>query len=74
MCLVLIIMLFTTIFTPINLSFAAAMMMFGQGGSQMILAGELGTITQIQFGGQHPLLLNSRPHWYFEEGKHGRLQ
>ena len=38
---------------------------------KMILAGELGTITQIQFGGQHPLLLNSRPHWYFEPGKHG---
>ena len=38
---------------------------------EMILSGELGNIAQIQFGGQHPLLLNSRPHWYFEPGKHG---
>lgn len=37
----------------------------------MILAGELGKITQIQFSGQHPLLLATRPHWYFEPGKHG---
>lgn len=38
---------------------------------KMVLGGELGKITQIQFGGQHPLLRGSRPHWYFEEGKHG---
>ena len=38
---------------------------------EMILNGELGKITQIQFGGQHPLLVGSRPHWYFEPGKHG---
>ena len=38
---------------------------------KMILAGELGEITQIQFGGQHPLMKDSRPHWYFEPGKHG---
>lgn len=38
---------------------------------EMVLSGELGKITQIQFGGQHPLLLGSRPHWYFEPGKHG---
>ena len=38
---------------------------------KMILAGELGKITQIQFSGQHPLLVSSRPHWYFEPGKHG---
>ncbi len=38
---------------------------------KMVLNGELGKITQIQFGGQHPLLPASRPHWYFEPGKHG---
>ena len=38
---------------------------------ELVLSGQLGKITQIQFGGQHPLLLGSRPHWYFEPGKHG---
>ena len=38
---------------------------------KMILNGEIGKVVQIQFGGQHPLLLDSRPHWYFEPGKHG---
>ena len=38
---------------------------------EMVRGGELGKITQIQFGGQHPLLAGSRPHWYFEPGKHG---
>lgn len=38
---------------------------------EMVRSGQLGKITQIQFGGQHPLLKNSRPHWYFEPGKHG---
>ena len=38
---------------------------------EIILSGKLGKIAQIQFGGQHPLLLDSRPHWYFEPGKHG---
>lgn len=38
---------------------------------KIVLDGTLGKITQIQFGGQHPLLLNSRPKWYFEDGKHG---
>ena len=37
----------------------------------MIKAGRIGDVQMIQFGGQHPLLLNSRPHWYFEPGKHG---
>lgn len=27
----------------------------------------------IYFGGQHPLLYNSRPSWYFEDGKYGGL-
>ena len=38
---------------------------------KQIQAGVLGQITQIQFGGQHPLLRESRPRWYFEQGKHG---
>ena len=38
---------------------------------EIIRNGELGEIAQIQFGGQHPLLVDSRPHWYFEPGKHG---
>ncbi|MBR5680088.1 MAG: Gfo/Idh/MocA family oxidoreductase, partial [Clostridia bacterium] len=38
---------------------------------KMVLSGELGKIVQIQFNGQHPLLPTSRPHWYFEPGKHG---
>jgi len=38
---------------------------------KMILAGEIGKVVQIQFGGQHPLMLGVRPHWYFEPGKHG---
>jgi len=38
---------------------------------ELIRSGTLGKITQIQFGGQHPLLAASRPHWYFEPGKHG---
>ncbi len=44
-------------------SFAAA--------RELVRSGKLGKITQIQFGGQHPLLADSRPHWYFEPGKHG---
>ena len=38
---------------------------------ELILSGTLGKITQIQFGGQHPLMRGSRPAWYFEPGKHG---
>lgn len=38
---------------------------------QFIAAGKLGKVTQIHFGGQHPLLLSSRPSWYFEKGKQG---
>jgi len=33
--------------------------------------GLLGELHAISFGGQHPLLLGKRPHWYFEQGKHG---
>ena len=38
---------------------------------ELIRNGTLGTVTQIQFGGQHPLMRGSRPAWYFEPGKHG---
>ena len=30
---------------------------------ELVRSGQLGKITQIQFGGQHPLLKESRPHW-----------
>lgn len=38
---------------------------------QAIRDGTIGRITQIQFGGQHPLLRETRPAWYFEPGKQG---
>ncbi len=38
---------------------------------QAIRDGLIGRVTQIQFGGQHPLLRETRPGWYFEAGKHG---
>lgn len=37
----------------------------------VIRSGELGRIHTMSIGGQHPLLLGSRPAWYFEPGKHG---
>lgn len=33
----------------------------------------IGEVKSIYFGGQHPLLYNSRPSWYFEDGKYGGL-
>lgn len=41
------------------------------GARQLIGEGQIGEIHAISFGGQHPLLPDSRPAWYFEEGKHG---
>ena len=38
---------------------------------ELIRGGRIGEVNAISFGGQHPLLKNSRPKWYFEEGKHG---
>ncbi len=38
---------------------------------QAIRDGVIGRVTQIQFNGQHPLLRETRPEWYFEGGKHG---
>ena len=37
----------------------------------MLQAGRIGDVQMIQFGGQHGLSYGIRPHWYFEEGKHG---
>ncbi len=41
------------------------------GVREMVRQGRIGEIHAITFGGQHPLLLGSRPKWYFEGGKHG---
>ena len=41
------------------------------GARNLIQAGRIGEVHAITFGGQHPLLLGSRPGWYFEQGKHG---
>ncbi len=38
---------------------------------QLIRAGDIGEIHAIQFGGQHPLLRDTRPDWYWEPGMHG---
>lgn len=38
---------------------------------ELIAQGELGRIHQIIFYGQHPLLPQSRPSWYFQKGMHG---
>ncbi len=38
---------------------------------KLIQQGRIGDIQAIQLGGQHPLSLGSRPHWYFEPDKHG---
>jgi predicted dehydrogenase len=37
----------------------------------LIQQGTIGEVHAITFGGQHPLLLGTRPAWYFEPGKHG---
>jgi predicted dehydrogenase len=41
------------------------------GLRNLIRSGVIGEVHAISFGGQHPLLLGSRPAWYFEPGKHG---
>ena len=38
---------------------------------ELIRAGAIGTIHAIHVSGQHPLLLGSRPSWYFEKDKQG---
>ena len=38
---------------------------------KLVLEGAIGEIHAITFGGQHPLLLGSRPDWYYEPDMHG---
>jgi predicted dehydrogenase len=38
---------------------------------ELILDGAIGEVHTINIGGQHPLMPESRPGWYFEQGKHG---
>ena len=38
---------------------------------ELVHTGTIGEIHAIHVTGQHPLLLDSRPGWYFEKGKHG---
>ena len=37
----------------------------------IILSGEIGEVATIRIDAQHPLLLGTRPGWYFEPGHHG---
>lgn len=38
---------------------------------KVIRSGEIGEICAVRVDGQHPLLVGSRPGWYFEPGLHG---
>jgi predicted dehydrogenase len=38
---------------------------------RLIQEGAIGEVLTVCFSGQHPLLLGSRPGWYFEKGCHG---
>ena len=38
---------------------------------EIVRAGQIGDIHTITITGQHPLMLDSRPSWYFEQGCHG---
>ncbi|NLE46091.1 MAG: Gfo/Idh/MocA family oxidoreductase [Chloroflexi bacterium] len=42
-----------------------------RGLREVVQSGALGEPKAIHFGGQHPLLVGTRPAWYFEVGKHG---
>lgn len=42
-----------------------------QKAKEIIRSNEIGKIHIISFTGQHPLDYETRPGWYFEEGKHG---
>lgn len=41
------------------------------GAVTAIRNGKIGTVNNIIFEGEHPLLYGKRPGWYFEKGKHG---
>lgn len=38
---------------------------------KLLESGELGEVRSVNFTGQHPLMCEKRPGWYFEDGKHG---
>jgi predicted dehydrogenase len=38
---------------------------------EIVRGGQIGEVASIHIDGQHPLLLGTRPEWYFEPGKHG---
>jgi predicted dehydrogenase len=38
---------------------------------ELLRAGEIGQVQTLTIAAQHPLMLGSRPSWYFEPGKHG---
>ncbi len=37
----------------------------------ILRSGQLGSVRSVSFSGQHPLNEDTRPSWYFEDGKHG---
>lgn len=41
------------------------------GLRKLVREGVIGEVHAVNFGGQHPLKMKSRPAWYFEPGKHG---
>ncbi|UCF96367.1 MAG: Gfo/Idh/MocA family oxidoreductase [Spirochaetaceae bacterium] len=38
---------------------------------ELVQAGTIGAVHTVSFSGQHPLLLDSRPKWYFQGNNHG---
>lgn len=38
---------------------------------KLVREGAIGEVLTVTFSGQHPLMLGSRPAWYFERGLHG---
>ena len=42
-----------------------------QAMKKMIADGAIGQVRTLCITGQHPMMLGTRPSWYFEEGKHG---
>jgi predicted dehydrogenase len=38
---------------------------------ELVQAGDIGEVMAVSFQGQHPLLEDRRPAWYFEEGRQG---
>lgn len=40
---------------------------------KLIKEGTLGKINNVYFGGQHPLMYDRRPGWYFEKGRYGGI-